>query len=87
MDMKNLPDKPGVWEWFEEDGTKRLVSVCDVGIRKPNLRVAWWGGYYSARERTEDIFGSVGGKWVVTQKDVHYEAEWPDRWEIGRAHV
>ncbi len=39
------PDKAGIWEWFEEDGTKRLVSVCDVGapVGMKYLRVYWWG--------------------------------------------
>ena len=77
------PDKDGIWEWFEEDGTKRLVHVCNVAAKlgEVRLRVAWWGGYYDVHDRIEDTYKSgTGGKWVVAEKDVHYEAEWPDRW-------
>jgi hypothetical protein len=45
------PNKPGIWEWFEEDGTKRLVCVCCLG--KDWLRVYWWGGYYSVNPEPE----------------------------------
>ena len=76
------PDKKGVWEWFDDDGIKRLVLVCNVAERlgEQRLRVALWGGYYDVTDRTEDIYGCVKGKWVVVEKDVHYSAEWPDRW-------
>ena len=76
------PDKAGIWEWFEEDGTKRLVSVCDVGepMGEQRLRVYWWGGYYDVNDRTEDIYGYVNREWAVVEKDVHHPAEWPDRW-------
>ena len=41
------PNKEGIWEWFDTDGAKRLVYVCNVGGAKPYLRVYWWGGYYN----------------------------------------
>ena len=76
------PNKPGIWEWFEEDGTKRLVRVCDVGVAlgKQHLRVAWWGGYYDVHDRIEDIYGYRDHQWGVVEKDSHHKAEWPDRW-------
>lgn len=63
------PDKEGIWEWFEEDGTRRLMSVFDVskniqainGIEPVYLRVYWWGGYYDVNSNDND-------------------AMWPDRW-------
>lgn len=58
------PDKEGIWEWFDEDGNKRLVSVCNVAAKlgEVYLRVYWWGGYYSI------------------EADERRAAEWPDRW-------
>jgi len=64
------PDKAGIWEWFEKDGTKRLMSVVDVEhdtTRRPYLRVYWWGGYYNVRDEPDNP-----GPFGVT--------EWPDRW-------
>ncbi len=67
------PDKEGIWEWFEEDGTKRLMYVCNVGGPLPEhyLRVYWWGGYYNISDDpgVDDKYGPIPGK-----------AEWPDRW-------
>jgi len=76
------PTHAGIWEWFEEDGTKRLVHVCNVAeaLGEQRLRVAWWGGYYDVHDRTENIYGYVGHKWRVVERDVHYPAEWPDTW-------
>ena len=66
------PDKAGVWEWFDEDGTKRLVSVCDVGVPKhPHLRVYWWGGYYNTHDELDPEH---------PEYDEHNKAEWADRW-------
>ena len=64
------PNKEGIWEWFEKDGTKRLVSVFDVNKpigQPPYFRVYWWGGYYNVSDDpTEDgPFGRI---------------EWEDRW-------
>jgi len=75
------PDKEGIWEWFEEDGTKRLVSICNVGTPdKPCLRVYWWGGYYNVHDLVDDLYGKVGDMWTVVEKNVFHAAEWPDRW-------
>ena len=63
------PDKPGIWEWFDSDGTKRLVEVFDIFDHcpecKPYLRVYWWGGYYNVNDVGDGPFD---------------KAEWPDRW-------
>ena len=71
--MNNRPDKTGVWEWFEEDGTKRLVHVCDVGIPigQQWLRVYWWGGYYNVNDEHDPEH---------PEHDEYTKAEWPDRW-------
>ena len=71
------PDRAGIWEWFEEDGTKRLVEVFDVasklrevtGHAEPHIRVYWWGGYYN-----------VNDECVGTWEEEFNKAEWPDRW-------
>lgn len=67
------PDKEGIWEWFEEDGTKRLVAVCNVSkpLKEVFLRVYWWGGYYNVNDEHDP---------EAPQYDHHMEAEWPDRW-------
>lgn len=58
------PNKPGIWQWYDETGVARLVDVVDVwgGVGRPYLRVVFWGGYYDVHD-SEDR-----------------EAEWPDRW-------
>jgi hypothetical protein len=73
------PDKPGIWEWFDEDGTKRLVNVCDCthGVSPIYLRVYFWGGYYNVNDEGADSIFAPFDK-----------AEWSDRWgrfvgEIG----
>jgi hypothetical protein len=61
------PDKEGIWEWFDDDGTKRLVSVFNVESNPsfpPYLRVSWWGGYYS----------------IDDEPNLGFKTEWPDRW-------
>lgn len=78
------PDRPGIWEWFEEDGTKRLVEVFDVaaklreatGHAEQYLRVYWWGGYYNVEAMDDGVFDMEGNK----IGNYHFEAEWPDRW-------
>ncbi len=67
------PDKEGIWEWFEEDGTKRLVDVCNVASKSNDvyLRVYWWGGYYNVNDEHDP---------EAPQYDHHLKAEWPDRW-------
>ena len=73
------PDKAGIWEWFDEVGTKRLCFVCDTneklreatGHAEPALEVYWWGGYYSIEDRHEPGHP----EW-----DNQLKAEWPDRW-------
>jgi hypothetical protein len=65
------PDREEIWEWFDEDGTKRLVHVCNVGIDVPYLRVYWWGGYYNVNDEHDP---------EAPEYDHHIKAEWPDRW-------
>lgn len=73
------PDKPGVWEWFKEDGERCLVEVYDVNtyLKKtfpdiePYLRVAWAGGYYNVNDEHDP---------ENPQYDHLMKAEWPDRW-------
>ncbi len=68
------PDREGVWEWFEENGTKRLVCVFNT---EPNpflpqyLRVYWWCGYYNVNDEPDPD---------APQYDWATKAEWPDRW-------
>jgi hypothetical protein len=67
-----IPDKEGIWEWFEEDGTKRLMSVFNVEHDPSyplHLRAYWWGGYYNVADSPEEVPG-----------DPFCKAEWPDRW-------
>ena len=40
-----MPNKTGLWEWFSEDGTKKLVDVCEV--LPGYFRVYFRGGYYN----------------------------------------
>jgi len=67
------PNREGIWEWFEDDGTKRLVHVCDVGkkVGMSYLRVYWWGGYYNVNDRHDPEH---------PEYDHHTKAEWPDQW-------
>jgi hypothetical protein len=68
------PNKSGVWEWFEEDGTKRLVEVINVNpedLGAPYLRVAFWGGYYNVNDEPDPDHPEYD--WAT-------KAEWPDRW-------
>lgn len=68
------PNKPGIWEWFEEDGTKRLVSVLNIEHNPecpPYLRVYWWGGYYNVNDEHDPD---------APEYDWAIKAEWPDRW-------
>ena len=81
------PDKAGIWEWFDEDGTKRLVEVCDCAPKdrgfKPHLRVFWCGGYYNVNDELEDIYDGFGK--VVVKNHID-EAEWADRWGVRVAN-
>jgi len=66
------PDKPGIWEWFDETGHKRLVVVVNVepdASYPPYLRVFWFGGYYN-----------VNDEMVGTDEAEFNKSEWPDRW-------
>jgi hypothetical protein len=75
------PDREGIWEWFDEDGNRRLVEVFDVMKKipghKPYLRVYWWGGYYNVNDEVDDLYNCKG---EVVEKDVVDEAEWTDNW-------
>lgn len=79
----NKPCKSGIWEWFDKNGTKRLVSVYNVMEKCPNAepywRVYWWGGYYNVNDEHDP---------ESSQYDYLTKSEWPDRWgnfvgEIG----
>ena len=66
------PDKEGIWEWFDEEGTKHLVDVVNVehDFRYPKyLRVNWGGGYYNINDES---IGEID--------EIHCKSEWPDRW-------
>ena len=69
------PNRQGIWEWFEEDGTKHLVYVCNAMKNIPHsvpwLRVYWWGGYYNVNDEHDP---------ETPQYDKYTKAEWPDRW-------
>lgn len=62
------PDRPGIWEWFDDKGERHLMSVFDMGTPGlyQYLRVYWWGGYYDVTY--EGVLPN--GK----------QSEWPDRW-------
>ena len=66
------PDKSGIWEWYDTNGIKRLVSVFNIEhdpSRPQYLRVYFWGGYYNVNDEPEEVPG-----------DPFCKAEWPDRW-------
>jgi hypothetical protein len=66
------PNIPGIWEWFDNKGIKKLVEVVNIRPDKnqpPYLRVYWWGGYYNVND--EEI-GTIVEKYC--------KSEWPDRW-------
>ena len=67
------PDRPGIWEWFDDDGTKRLVEVfnCAPPNDPPHLRVYWWGGYYNVNDEHDPEH---------PEYDHCTKAEWTDRW-------
>ena len=74
------PDKPGIWEWFDEYGTKRLVEVCDCAPKDKGypqyLRVYWWGGYYNVNDEVDNIYDT--GCEIV--EEVVRPSEWADNW-------
>jgi len=72
-----IPTKEGIYEWFDDDGTKRLVSVCDVSAKKDNsyLRVAWGGGYYDIKESISPVYNMRG-------QIVSYHQR-PNEWDGG----
>ncbi len=62
-----MPNKPGMWEWFDWTGEKHLMPVADVsppGSKKPYFRVCSRGGYYNIQDDLEN----------------DEQSEWPDRW-------
>lgn len=71
------PDKPGVWEWYDDHGVKRLVEVYDINASHRNifggawLRVYFWGGYYNVNDE-HDLSNP--------EYDIYTKAEWADRW-------
>lgn len=75
------PDRSGIWEWFDEDGTKRFVEVCDCAPKdrgfKPHLRVFWCGGYYSVNDE-HDL--------EQPEHDKFSKAQWADRWGVRIAN-
>ena len=56
--MKNLPNKTGIWEWFDLDGNRRLVFVWNIFDKypknEPYFRVCWRGSYYDVSPEPED---------------------------------
>ena len=74
------PDKPGIWEWFNLKGERKLVEVFNCNSKLDPyliLRVFWNGGYYNVHDE------SVG-----TIYEQYEKAEWPDNWgkRIGDNH-
>ena len=63
-------NRPGIWEWFDENGIRRLVEVfnCSPPNRNPYLRVYWWGGYYNVNDEYD------------LENSTYHKAEWADRW-------
>ena len=61
------PNKPGIWEWFDENKRKRLVNVVDAGFEdEPYLRVYFNGGYYDVtKEFDEEEWPNRWGKFVA----------------------
>lgn len=50
------PNKPGVWEWYDENNNRKLVNVVDVGYEdEPYLRVYFDGNYYDITKEFNDI--------------------------------
>jgi hypothetical protein len=66
-----MPNCEGIWEWFEEDGTKRLVEVVspykDIG--ENILQVYWNGSYYEIYDRVDNLYN-------LFEKNVLIKAEW-----------
>ncbi len=59
------PNCPGIYEWYDDRGKKRLVEVVDTEIYPgfpPHLRVYWWGGYYNVNDDPQTKFGDPFGK-------------------------
>lgn len=78
--MNKYPDSPGIWEWFEEDGTKRLVNVVNTScvVDKPIFEVTWNGSYYNIEEYFDNIYNLDGS---VFETNVLVKSEWTDgRW-------
>jgi hypothetical protein len=66
------PDKAGIWEWIDNDGSIKLVYVCNVAADaedRPWLRVFFAGGYYNVHDEC-----------VGTWEEKFMKSEWPDRW-------
>jgi hypothetical protein len=69
-----IPDRSGVWEWFNASGEKKLVSVvnCEPDpAHKPYLRVYFWGGYYNVCDSEYNSCEWPGpwGDWVCEHGD------------------
>lgn len=72
------PNEPGIWEWFDYKGNKRLVMVVNVSeyVEDQWLRVCFAGGYYNVNDEPTELVnteGKVTGKYT-------FPSEWPDRW-------
>lgn len=67
------PTCPGIYEWYDDNGSKRLVEVVDVckGMLPLYLRVYFAGGYYNVNDEHDP---------ENPQYDELTKAEWPDRW-------
>lgn len=77
------PDREGIWEWFDEDGNRRLVEVFNVMKNipghRPYLRVYWWGGYYNVNDEVTNLYDCQGN---IVEKNIVDEAEWTDSWGV-----
>lgn len=69
------PDRPGIWEWTNSDGIKRLVEVVNPyeDIGEVQLEVYWWGGYYLIEDSIEKVYDMDGN--IVDDK-YKRDAEW-----------
>lgn len=61
------PNKPGVWEWYDENKHKKLVNVVDAGYEgEPYLRVYFNGSLYDVtKEFDEEEWPNRWGKFVA----------------------
>ena len=84
MNKNKLPDTSGMWEWFDENGTKKEIDVCE--IFPGSFRVYSRGGYYNiadtkyGKAEWPDRWGNYVGRvyFEVPEEDV-YSKPTPER--------